>query len=91
MAELLQSMLDGPAGTPPVGELPHLKNSQNLNAVFISSLALALTFGTLAVVMRMYTKMLIIQSLSHEDCEFSSRLDVTTLLIFYQMQSRWDG
>ncbi|CAD6580725.1 MAG: hypothetical protein ASARMPREDX12_000255 [Alectoria sarmentosa] len=65
--EQLQALLNGPAGTPPTGVVPRTQNPPNLNAFLILTLTLVLTFGTLAVFMRMYTKLFIIRSVACED------------------------
>lgn len=69
--EQTQELLDGPAGTPPAGVSPNFENPPNLHVVLILTLTLALVFGTLAVIMRTHTKLLIIRSFVYEDCKFS--------------------
>lgn len=68
--EQLRALLNGTAGKPPAGVMPNLQNPPNLNAFLILTLTLALTFGTLAILMRMYTKLFIIRSVAYEDCTF---------------------
>lgn len=82
--EQLQALLNGPAGTPPAGVVPNFDNPPNLNAFLIVTLTLALTFGTLAILMRMYTKLFIVRSTAYEDCTFSR----VTLLTWVLMLSR---
>ncbi|KAF6239921.1 hypothetical protein HO173_001529 [Letharia columbiana] len=63
----IQTLLNGPAGTPPAGVVPNFQDPPNLNAFLILTLTLVLTFGSLAVLMRMYTKLFIIRSVAYED------------------------
>ena len=69
-AEQLQTLLNGPAGSPPTGVVPNFHNPPNINAFLPLTLTLALTFGTSAICMRMYTKLFIIRSIDYEDCMF---------------------
>ena len=62
-----QALLDGPAGTPPVGVLPTFDDSRNMNIAVIVGLCLA--SATLLVLMRMYTKLFLLRSRAYEDCE----------------------
>ena len=68
----LQMLLNGPAGTPPAGVLPNFQDPPNMNSVFIMTLILVEIFGTLAVVMRIYTKACIVRSFVSEDCRLST-------------------
>lgn len=71
-SEQLQMVLDGPAESPPAGIVPNFKNPANLNALIALTTTLCMTFGTLAVLIRMYTKVFLIRSLAYEDCKLSS-------------------
>ena len=64
----LQAMLDGPAGVPPSGVLPDFENPANLDAFLVLTLTFALSFGTLCVVVRTYTKLFIMRFFKYEDC-----------------------
>ena len=65
----LQALLNGPAGLPPAGVLPNFENpQQNLAFIFRLTTALALSFPTVAVVIRIYTKRCLIRSMGYEDC-----------------------
>ena len=68
--EQLQTLLNRPAGTSPTGVVPNFQNPPNLKAFLPLTLALAMSFGTLAVCIRMYTKLFIIRSVAYEDCMF---------------------
>ncbi len=79
--EQLQALLNGPAGKPPAGVLPNFQNPPNLNAFLILTLTLVLTFGTLAILMRMYTKLFIIRSVAYEDCTFTQLVPPICILM----------
>lgn len=64
----MEAILNGPAGTPPPGILPNFDDPSNQDIWVILTLTLAVTFATLAVWIRMYTKKFIIRSLTYEDC-----------------------
>ena len=68
-SEQLQVLLNGPAGTPPVGITPNFDGPPNLNAFVTLTLTFCVTFTTLAVFMRMYTKLFLIRSIAYEDCK----------------------
>lgn len=77
----LQRLLNGPAATPPAGVTPDFDDPPNQRLFVIAILVLCLTFSTLAVLMRMYTKLFLVRSLVPEDCEclFVTRLDLEVL------------
>ncbi|CAD6593760.1 MAG: hypothetical protein ASARMPRED_007916 [Alectoria sarmentosa] len=63
----LQTLLEGPAMSPPAGTIPNFHDPPNLDAFVALTIALCVTFGTLAVVLRMYTKVFILRALAWED------------------------
>lgn len=67
----LRTLLEGPAMSPPAGVVPNFHNPANLDVFVTLTITLCVTFGTLAVLLRMYTKMFIIRALALEDCKFS--------------------
>lgn len=77
----IQTLLNGPAGTPPAGVVPNFQDPPNLNAFLILTLTLVLTFGSLAVLMRMYTKLFIIRSVAYEDCTVPQLAPLTILIL----------
>ncbi len=79
--EQLQALLNGPAGEPPAGVLPNFQNPPNFNTFLILTLTLVLTFGTLAILMRMYTKLFIIRSVDYEDCTFTQLVPPICILM----------
>ena len=64
----LQATLDGPAGVPPSGVLPNLERPAHFNALLVMVFILAISFSTLCVAARIYTKVFIIRSFRYEDC-----------------------
>ena len=55
--------------SPPAGTIPNFHDPPNLDAFVALTIALCVTFGTLAVVLRMYTKVFILRALAWEDCK----------------------
>ena len=76
--EQLQELLNGPAGTPPVGVIPNLDDPPNLDTYVILTITVCMTFATVAVLLRIYTKILITRSLAYEDCKW---LYLTSVMI----------
>ena len=68
----LRELLEGPAMSPPTGVVPNFHDPPNLDAFVALTVTLCIGFGTLAVVLRMYTKVFILRVLAWEDCGFFS-------------------
>lgn len=68
--EQLQELLDGPAVAPPAGIIPNLAHPPNIHTVCYLTFSLCVSFTSLAVVIRMYTKRVLIRSIAYEDCEY---------------------
>lgn len=66
----LQKLLNGPAGTPPPHVQPNFDNPTSLHAYVIFTLVFIFTISTVAVAVRVYTKLRVIRSLVIEDCTF---------------------
>ena len=66
----LQTLLDGPAGTPPPGIIPNFNDPVSLDTATVAIVVLGIALSTLAVTARFYTKVYIIRSLVLEDCKF---------------------
>ena len=66
----LRTLLEGPAMSPPAGVVPDFDNPANLDNYATVCNALSIAFPTLAVVLRMYTKVFILRVLAWEDCGF---------------------
>lgn len=76
-AAKIQALLKGPAGPPPSGVLLSFDNPPNLNSEIIFTLTLCMAITTIAVLMRMYTKLFLIRSMAYEDCEYLNIFSVT--------------
>lgn len=68
--------------SPPAGAIPNFYNPPNLDVFVALTITLCVTFGTLAVVLRMYTKIFILRALAWEDCEH--------LLVVLRLQPLFD-
>lgn len=66
----LEALLNGPAGTPPAGVQPNFDDPANLNTIIYITKTIALTLTTLAVLIRVYTRHVLIRSMGHDDCMF---------------------
>ena len=66
-----QMLLNGPAGTPPAGVISNFENPPNLDVYLHLMLSLCMVFASLALFIRMYTKILLLRSVGYEDCRCS--------------------
>ena len=64
----LVKMLDGPAVPPPAGMISNLDNPSNIDTICYLTFSLCVGFASLAVVIRIYFKHLLIRSIAYEDC-----------------------
>jgi len=69
-SEKMLVLLNGPADVPPVGVVPNFDNPPDLNAIIISTITACTVASTLAVTIRLYSKLLLIRSIALEDCKF---------------------
>ena len=69
---VLRSLLEGPAIDPPTGVAPNFYSAPNLDVYVTLTITLCVFSGTLAVWLRMYTKVFILRALAWEDCMFLS-------------------
>lgn len=67
-AELLEARLNGPAMAPPAGLYSNFKDPSNMNDYIIMTLVFCMTFSTVSVLVRMYTKLFLIRKVLLEDC-----------------------
>ena len=83
----LRILLEGPAVSPPAGVVPNFDNPANLDVYVTLCNTLCFVFATLAVVLRMYTKVYILRVLAWEDCGFyfSSR-DVASVYLLLPLR-----
>lgn len=72
--EQLKTFLSGPAGAPPAGIATNFEDPPNLSVFVILTVVLAEAAGSLAVLLRIYTKLFIIRSTAYEDCKSSITL-----------------
>lgn len=68
----LEALLNGPAAPPPAGVTSDFTDPANLHLIGTVVLIICLTLSTLAVLMRMYTKLFVIRSIAPEDCKCPS-------------------
>ena len=68
----LRTLLEGPAMSPPAGVIPDFDHAPNLDIYVAMTITLCIIFATLAVLLRMYTKVFILRVLAWEDCRFTS-------------------
>ena len=64
-----QKLFDGPARPPPAGVVSNFDNPQNLETSFRVTIGLALGFATVAVIIRIYTKHILLRTMGFEDCK----------------------
>lgn len=62
-----QALLDAPAGDRPAG-ITNPDDPINFHVIFITTLTLHLVFSSLAVLIRIFTKSILMKSLAWEDC-----------------------
>lgn len=91
--EQLTQLLSGPAGTPPPGVNPDTNNLSSNQTYTILVLVLGLTFSTLAIIIRIYTKIFLMRTRAYEDCrsQYPLHLLLTALIISWQMLCSWHG
>lgn len=77
--EFKAKLLNGPALPPPPGVTPDFVDSSNLLHLTIAILTLCNFLATLAVILRMWTKLFIIHQTTLDDCISSSPADFNTL------------
>ena len=58
--------------SPPAGVIPDFDHAPNLDIYVTMTITLCVIFATLAVLLRMYTKVFILRVLAWEDCKFTS-------------------
>ena len=68
----LHTLLEGPAMSPPAGVAPNLHDPANPDVYVALTVTLCVAFATVAVILRMYTKVFILRVLAWEDCGFCS-------------------
>ena len=66
----LRTLLEGPAMSPPAGVVPNFDDPANLDIYVTLTITLGVAFSSVAVILRMYTKVFILRVLAWEDCWF---------------------
>lgn len=66
----IEALLDGPAGPPPPGVVPNLENPPNKQSVGRGLLLTCLCLATVAVILRLYTKVIIMRQFRASDGKF---------------------
>lgn len=69
----LQALLEGPALAPPLGVIPQLAHPPNLRVTGVAVQVVCLILATLALCMRVYTKVRIIGHVVLADCQFPNQ------------------
>jgi hypothetical protein len=70
--EKLAKLMEGPAAKPPPGVVPNFDNPPNSNQKIRILCILASVIGTLFVIMRLYTRLVLLRKIMFEDCTFTS-------------------
>ena len=65
----VDALLNGPAGIPPPGVLSDFVNPPNLDTRVYIAITVGITFASLAVLIRIYTRIFLLRSVGYDDCE----------------------
>lgn len=65
-----EELLQGPAGAPPPGVVPNFDNPPNLHRVGDAVLITCFVVATLALLLRVYTKLFLIRQFKISDCTY---------------------
>ena len=82
---VVQALLNGPAAPPPNGAAALEKDPPNFHPVIVAVLTICHFFAALAILLRMYTKVLLIRSTGLEDCGCHSVKYSKQLLILLRL------
>ena len=83
----LRTLLEGPAVSPPAGVVPNFDHPTNLDIYVTLTITLCVAFSTVAVILRMCTKVFIVRVLAWEDCGFySSSHDVAAVYLLLPLR-----
>jgi hypothetical protein len=66
--EAQQAILDGPGMEPPEGVTPDFSKPENRPAVAIAVASVCITLVTLSVILRAYSRIIIVKKMRLEDC-----------------------
>ena len=73
-ADIQAMVLKGPAMAPPNGQKTNFVDPPNIYAYYILTTTMCVTISTLALAMRMYTKISIMRRFGREDCKMCPAL-----------------
>ena len=65
----IEALLNGPAGRPPAGTLPDFQKPAGLETAFWVTIALSFALPSLALLLRIYTRHVILRSMGYDDCK----------------------
>ena len=65
----VDALLNGPAGMPPPGVQSDFVNPPNLDTNVYIAVTFCITFASLAVLIRIYTKIFVLHSVGYDDCQ----------------------
>lgn len=65
-----QVILNGPALRPPPGVKSNFVNPPNMDFIVILTISICTSFSTIAILLRLYTKLIVIRKVVFEDCTF---------------------
>lgn len=77
----LQSILNWPGCEPPPGQEINFSNPKSISFYIFIAIGSGLSFATLAIAVKMYTKRYIFKMLGWEDCELGHELTLQFVLI----------
>jgi hypothetical protein len=69
--EQFAKLMEGPAAKPPPGVVPNFDNPPNSNQKITILCILAATIGMLFVIMRLYTRIVLLRKIMFEDSTFT--------------------
>lgn len=64
-----EELLNGPAGTPPAGIQPNFDKPPNLDTVINLCVSFNISSTSLAILIRIYTRSVILRSMGYDDCK----------------------
>ena len=74
-------LLDRPAVTPPAGIIPNLAKPPNVDTICYLTFSLCVVFSSLAVIIRIYTKHVLLHSVKYDDCEYEQLIPTAPTLL----------
>lgn len=84
-----QVMLNGPALTPPPGVKSNFVNPPNMDFIVILTISICTSFSTIAILLRLYTKLIVIRKVVFEDCMLRFNVDAILDLLIFRRRCRF--